>query len=99
VKARGVLAQTIDPDDLQVRNLIKEPLTEPELRALAKQVGGPEQLVAPKRRAEAEGLAGKDLFAWLAADGGHVRRPIIATDKGVIVGFAADAKARLPTIL
>jgi hypothetical protein len=57
------------------RNLIKEPLSAAELRALAKRAGGPEQLVAPKRRAEAEGLLGEKLIAWLAEDGGRVRRP------------------------
>ena len=44
---------------------------------MAKKAGGAEQLVAPKRRAEAEGLSGEKLIAWLAGDGARVRRPIV----------------------
>ena len=51
MKAREFLARK----KLQVeeRNLIKQPLTASELRALSARAGGAEQLVAPKRRAEA----------------------------------------------
>ena len=78
-----------------MRNLIKEPLTADELRALAAKVGGPRELVAPKRRAEAEGLDGEKLIAWLAADGARVRRPIVVVGKKVTLGFNAAAQELL----
>jgi len=46
---------------MTVRHLIREPLTEPEIRALAPKVGSLENLVAPKRRKEAAGLTGDKL--------------------------------------
>jgi arsenate reductase-like glutaredoxin family protein len=99
MKARAALDQKLDADAFVLRNLVKEPLTATEIEALAKKVGGVENLVAPKRRAEAEGLSGKTLVAWLAADGGRLRRPIIVTPRGTTVGFAADAKGRLAELL
>jgi arsenate reductase-like glutaredoxin family protein len=99
MKARAALDQKLDADAFVLRNLVKEPLTATEIDALAKKVGGVENLVAPKRRVEAEGLSGKKLVAWLAADGGRLRRPIIVTPRGTTVGFAADAKERLAELL
>ena len=99
MKAREALTKKIGADGFLIRNLVKEPLGVAELRKLAKTVGGPENLVAPKRRKEAEGLSGAALLEWLAADGGRVRRPIIVTPNGMTVGFAADAKARLDELL
>lgn len=58
-------------------------------------MGGPKELVAPKRRAEAEGLDGEKLIAWLAADGARVRRPIVVVGKKVTVGFTAAAQDQL----
>lgn len=81
--------------DVEERNLIKQPLTVAELKALAKRAGGPEQLVAPKRKADAAGLTGDALYAWLAADGGNVRRPIIDLGGELYVGFAAATQAEL----
>ena len=99
MKARAALDKKLDADELALRNLVKEPLTAKEIEALAKKVGGVEKLIAPKRRAEAEGLSGKKLVAWLASDGGRIRRPIIVTPKGTTLGFAADAKERLEELL
>ncbi len=70
-----------------------------ELRALAKKAGGAENLVAPKRRAEAEGLSGEKLIAWLAEDGARVRRPIIEVGGKLVLGFAADAREALEEML
>jgi arsenate reductase-like glutaredoxin family protein len=97
MKAREFLARK----KLQVeeRNLIKQPLTAAELRALAKKAGGGDRLVAPKRRAEAEGLSGDKLIAWLAEDGARVRRPIIEVDGELTLGFAADAQEKLGKLL
>ena len=93
MKAREFLApQKIE---LTVRNLIKEPLTEAELKALAAKVGDVRALVAPKRRAEAENIPDGKLAAWLAEDGGRVRRPIVSVGGKVTLGFAADACAQL----
>lgn len=96
MKAREFLAQK--SDDVVLRNLIKEPLTVEELRALAKQAGGPRELVAPKRRAEAEAVPDGKLLEWLAADGGRVRRPIVVVGKTLALGFAADARAQLEKV-
>jgi arsenate reductase len=79
--------------------LIKEPLDEAELRALAPKVGGVRALVAPKRRAEAEPIPDAKLYAWLAEDGGRLRRPIVMVGKKVTLGFAADAKEALEELL
>ncbi|HTO98703.1 MAG TPA: hypothetical protein VMK66_16755 [Myxococcales bacterium] len=97
MKAREFLAHKRHP--VEERNLIKQPLSAAELRALAKKAGGAEQLVAPKRRAEAEGLSGEKLIAWLAEDGARVRRPIIEVGGQVTLGFAADAQERLKGLL
>ena len=66
---------------------------------LAAKAGGAEQLVAPKRRAEAAGLSGDNLMAWLAEDGARVRRPIIEVDGELTLGFAADAQEKLRSLL
>ncbi len=97
MKAREFLARK----KLQVeeRNLIKQPLTASELRVLAAKAGGAEQLVAPKRRAEAESLSGEKLIAWLAEDGARVRRPIIEAGGELTLGFAADAQEKLQRLL
>jgi len=97
MKAREFLARK--KQQVEERNLIKEPLTAAELRALAKKAGGAEQLVAPKRRKEAEGLAGEKLIAWLSQDGGRVRRPIIDVDGELTLRFAADAQENLEGLL
>jgi arsenate reductase-like glutaredoxin family protein len=95
MKAREFLAHKKGEGNFALRNLIKEPLNLDELRALAKQVGGAEHLVAPKRRSEAEGLSGDKLLQWLAKDGGNVRRPIIVAGKKITLGFAKDAQEQL----
>ena len=97
MKAREFLARK--KLAIEERNLIKQPLTADELRALAKKAGGAEQLVAPKRRKEAEGLSCEKLIAWLAEDGGRVRRPIIEVDGDLTLGFAADAQEKLERLL
>ncbi|HYY52653.1 MAG TPA: hypothetical protein VE755_07265 [Myxococcales bacterium] len=97
MKAREFLARK--KQTVEERNLIKQPLDAAELRALAKKAGGVEQLVAPKRRKEAEGLSGEKLIAWLAEDGGRVRRPIIDVDGELTLGFAAGAQEKLERLL
>jgi len=93
VKAREFLAQK--NQDVTLRNLIKEPLTLAELKALAKRLGGAETLVAPKQRAEAEGLTGDKLLAWLAEDGRRLRRPIIDVGGKVLLGFTTGVRDEL----
>jgi arsenate reductase-like glutaredoxin family protein len=97
MKAREFLARK--KQNVEERNLIKQPLSVAELRALAKKAGGAEQLVAPKRRAEAEGLSGERLIAWLAEQGTRVRRPIIEIGGDLTLGFAADAQEKLERLL
>jgi arsenate reductase-like glutaredoxin family protein len=63
-------------------------------------VGGPKELVAPKRRAEAEKLDGEKLIAWLAEDGGRLRRPIVVLGgKKATLGFHAAAQEQLKKAL
>src|SRR5690348_10876146 len=97
MKAREFLARK--KQQVEERNLIKQPLTAAELRALAKKAGGAEQLVAPMRKKEAEGLSGEKLIAWLAEDGGRVRRPIVEVGDERTLGFAADAQEKLGGLL
>jgi arsenate reductase (glutaredoxin) len=87
VKAREFLAHRAG-EAVELRNILKEPLSMEELRRLASRVGGVDELVAPKRRAEAEGLHGEKLLRWLAEDGARVRRPIVVTGKKVTLGFS-----------
>lgn len=96
-KAREFLAQK--KVEVKERNLIKEPLGVDELTALAAKAGGAENLVAPKRRAEAEGLSGKKLIAWLAADGGRVRRSIIVAGGKLTLGFTEETRRILDEAL
>jgi arsenate reductase len=99
MKAREFLARKAGEPNIKLRNLIKEPLDEAELRALAPKVGGVRQLVAPKRRAEAEPIPDEKLFSWLAEEGGRLRRPIVLVGRKVTLGFAADAKEALEALL
>ena len=85
--------------EVEERNLLREPLSVSELRALAKKAGGAEQLVAPKRRAEAAGLSGDKLLAWLAEDGGRVRRPIIEAGGTLTLGFTDQTRRALEEAL
>src|SRR5882762_3976869 len=98
MKAREFLARK--KRQVEERNLIKQPLTGPEIRALAKKAGGVELLVAPKRRAEADGLSGEKLIAWLAEDGARVRRPIIErrrrADAGLRGRCTGEARTATP---
>src|SRR5438045_5906747 len=94
MKAREFLAHKVG-DEVKLRNIIKEPLSVDELRRLASRVGGVDELVAPKRRAEAEGLHGEKLLRWLAADGARVRRPIVVTGAKVTLGVSEAAREAL----
>jgi arsenate reductase len=78
--------------DATLRDLIKQPLTAAEIEKLAKRVGGVRELVAPKRRAEAESVPDAKLVEWLAADGGRMRRPIIDLGNRITLGFTADSR-------
>ena len=99
MKAREFLAQNLSDDGFELRNLIKEPLSADELRILASRVGGADHLIAPKRRAEAEGLTGEKLLKWLAEDGARVRRPIVVVGKTITLGFTGAARAELEKTL
>src|SRR5438105_13274413 len=98
MKAREFLARKVG-EGVELRNVIKEPLSVDELRRLASRVGGVDELVAPKRRAEAEGLHGDKLLRWLAEDGARVRRPIVVTGRKVTLGFADAARKELEEAL
>ena len=74
---------------------MKEPLSEAEILALAKRLGGVRAMVAPKRRTEAEAVPDAKLAAWLAANPNFVRRPLIDTGKALEAGFTAETRAAL----
>lgn len=97
MNAREFLA--LKKTEATLRHLIKEPLSAAELQRLGKLAGGLRLLVAPKRRAEAEAVPDAKLAAWLAEDGGRVRRPIIEVGGVVTLGFAGDARAKLEGLL
>ena len=100
MKAREFLARRRGDDGFKLRNLIKDKLGIDELRALAALAGDPAELVAPKRRAEAEGLSGDKLLAWLAEDGARVRRPLVLLGgKKLLLGFNAAAQAELDKLV
>jgi arsenate reductase-like glutaredoxin family protein len=69
------------------------------LRVLASRVGGADHLIAPKRRAEAEGLTGEKLLRWLAEDGARVRRPIVVLGKTITLGFTDATREELEKAL
>ena len=75
--------------------MIKQPLTQTELRALAKRLGGIRELVAPKQRAALESLSDAELLVDLAENPTHVRRPLIDTGAQLYAGFTADVRERL----
>ena len=74
---------------------MKQPLSEAEILSLAKRLGGIRELVAPKRRAEAEAVPDAKLAAWLAANPNFVRRPLIDTGKSLEAGFTAKTREAL----
>lgn len=86
--------------EAELRHLIKQPLTVDELRTLAERSGGLRELVAPKRRKQADEVSDAELAAWLAADGGRVRRPIVVVaDKALTLGFTAAVREQLEAAL
>jgi arsenate reductase-like glutaredoxin family protein len=93
MKAREFLAQK--KVQLVERDLMKQPLTEAEVVALGKRLGGLRELVAPKRRAEAEPIPDAKLAKWLADNPNFVRRPLIDTGKQLEAGFTAQTRERL----
>ena len=70
-------------------------MSAPELKALAKRLGGIRHLVGPKRVAETAALTDAQLVEHLVANPGHVRRPLIDTGKVITAGFKADAREAL----
>ena len=81
--------------NVRERNLFKQPLTPAEIMRLAKRGGGIRNLVAPKRREEAEAIPDAQLPAWLAEDPGRIRRPIIDTGDDLHLGFTKAVREAL----
>ena len=80
-----------------MRELVKQPLTEAEVRALGERLGGLRELIAPKRRKELEalGLDDEALVRHLSENPNHVRRPLVDTGRKLTAGFTADVRAAL----
>jgi len=81
--------------ETEVRELVKKPLSEAEVRALAGRLGGVRELIVPKRKGELGGMGEEELVRHLAANPNHVRRPLIDTGKQLLAGFTADVRAAL----
>jgi arsenate reductase-like glutaredoxin family protein len=81
--------------EAEVRELVKKPLSEAEVRALAARLGGVRELIAPKRKAELAALGEEELVRHLAANPNHVRRPLIDTGSQLLAGFTASVRAAL----
>ncbi len=96
MKAREFLAQK--KANATERDLMKQPLSEAEVKALARRLGGIRELVAPKRRAETESLSDAQLVKQLAENPNYVRRPLIDTGDDLIAGFTADSRERLKDV-
>jgi arsenate reductase-like glutaredoxin family protein len=77
------------------RNLIREPLSVAEIKALAKRVGGVAELVGPTKRREVEGLSDAQVISWLRDDPKRFRRPLIDLGDEVLLGFNAAVRAEL----
>jgi arsenate reductase-like glutaredoxin family protein len=83
-----------------VRELVKQPLSEAEVRALGERLGGVRELIAPKRRKELEALGllapgDEALVRHLSENPNHVRRPLVDTGRQLTAGFTADVRAAL----
>jgi arsenate reductase len=96
MKAREFLAQK--KANAAERDLMKQPLNEAEVKALAKRLGGIRELVAPKRRTETESLTDAQLVKKLVDEPNFVRRPLIDIGSDLIAGFTADSRERLAKI-
>ena len=79
----------------EVRDLIKQPLSASELRALAKRAGGAHELVKPNNKKDAEGMKDAEVIDFLVANPNAVRRPIVDTGKVLTLGFMPKVKALL----
>ena len=77
---------------------MKEPLSEAEVKALAKRLGGIRELVAPKRREEVASMSDAQLVKHLAENPNYLRRPLIDTGKDLVAGFTAESRERLSKI-
>ena len=74
---------------------MKQPLSEQEVRALAKRLGGIRELVGPKKREELSTLSDAELVGHLVKNPGHLRRPLIDTGRLLTAGFTAETRAAL----
>lgn len=74
------------------------PLSEEELLALSKKLGGIRELVAPKRRAETAKLKDAALLKLLASEPNYVRRPIIQVGSMTLAGFTRETRERLERV-
>jgi arsenate reductase-like glutaredoxin family protein len=79
----------------EARDVIKQPLSVAEVKALGKRLGGLRELVAPKRREELSSLTGEALARHLSENPGHLRRPLIDTGDALHAGFTSETRERL----
>jgi len=74
---------------------VRDRLSGDEIRALGERAGGVEELVAPRRRSEVEGMTPDQVVSYLTQDPGRLRRPIIDTGDEVHLGFSRAVRERL----
>ncbi|HEX9711031.1 MAG TPA: ArsC/Spx/MgsR family protein [Actinomycetota bacterium] len=70
-------------------------MTPSEIKQLGHRAGGVRELVAPRRRAEVEGMSDRQVVAYLAQDPARLRRPIIDTGGRIHLGFSKAVREAL----
>jgi len=77
---------------------MKAPPSAAELAQLAKKMGGPRQLIAPKKVAELASKADAEIIPFLAENPNYVRRPLFDTGSTAFGGFTEDSRAKLEAL-
>ena len=83
----------------RVRPIVEEPPSTSELKTwipksgvgIKKWLNTSGQSYRAMGKAKIDGASEADIVQWLAADGKLVKRPILVTKKGVLVGFRPEA--------
>jgi arsenate reductase len=88
--------------DVDVRPIVEQPPTAEELSAWIATSGRPVrkwlntsgQSYRALGKARVDAAKDEEILRWLTQDGKLVKRPVLVTSKGVVVGFDEDAYAR-----
>jgi len=83
----------------ETRDLIKQPLSQAEIRALGKRVKDIRELVKPINQKEVEGMSSAEIVRYLAENPNSVRRPIIDAGETFTLGFTPQVRKQLDDAL